>query len=176
MRKVMNIAMLCMAVMIMAACSAKKKTSSIPYVDYSSGFQGLDDTIEVPFSRQGGVKYVSVKVNGLSTDMIFDTGCSQNLLSLHEAQQLAARGLLSREDYMGKSKSVIADGSIVEDAMYSLRTLEIIGGSEPIICRDVVVQVSSNTDAPVLLGNGVLDRVASYTIDNEEDVIRFKLK
>ena len=95
---------------------------------------------------------------------------------MHEAQQLASRGLLTKEDYVGKSKSVIADGSVVEDAIYKLSTLEITGGTEPIICRDVTVQVSSNAEAPVLLGNGVLDRVASYTIDNEEKVIRFKLK
>ena len=178
MKKMLNMIMVLTTVVSTAACAPKhgKKTSSIPYVDYSSEYVVEGETIDVPFSSQGGVKYVTVKVNGLTTDMIFDTGCSITLLSMHEAQQLASRGLLTKEDYVGKSKSVIADGSVVEDAIYKLSTLEITGGTEPIICRDVTVQVSSNAEAPVLLGNGVLDRVASYTIDNEEKVIRFKLK
>ena len=178
MRRILNFAVALMAVISTAACAPKhgKKTSSIPYVDYSSEYVVGGETIDVPFSSQGGVKYVTVKVNGLTTDMIFDTGCSLTLLSMHEAQQLASRGLLTGEDYMGQANSVIADGSIVEDAIYKLSTLEITGGAQPIICRDVTVQVSSSAEAPVLLGNGVLDRVASYTIDNEEKVIRFKLK
>ena len=73
-------------------------------------------------------------------------------------------------------KSSIADGSIVEDAIFNIRTLELTDGQQTIVCRNVLTQVSSNAEAPVLLGNGVLDRVASYTIDNEARVIKFKLK
>ena len=108
--------------------------------------------------------------------MIFDTGCSQTLISLLEAQMLAKRGLLTERDYLGTSKSAIADGSIVEDMVFKLKTLELTDGERVIKCDNVVVQVSNNVAAPVLLGNEVLDRVASYTIDNDAKVIKFKLK
>ena len=178
MRKTLDMILILAAVGLTAACTPKttRNVSHIPYVDYSSGYAAEGETIDVPFSSQGGVKYVTVRINGMATDMIFDTGCSLTLLSMHEAQQLASRGLLTREDYLGQSKSVIADGTVVEDAIFKLNTLEITGGTEPIICHDVTVQISSNMEAPVLLGNGVLDRVASYTIDNDEKVIKFKLK
>lgn len=162
--------------LILVSCSGKKKKVSIPYVNYESSTESVNETIDVPFILESGVKYVSVKINGLSSDMVFDTGCSTTLISVLEAQQLVKRGLLSKEDFLGTTESIIADGSIVEDALFNIRTLELTDGSRTIVCRNVLTQVSSNAEAPVLLGNGVLDRVASYTIDNEARVIKFKLK
>lgn len=158
------------------SCGGKKKKVSIPYVNYESGTVSNTGTIDVPFKLESGVKYVQVKINGLSTDMVFDTGCSTTLISVLEAQQLVKRGLLSKEDFFGTTEAIIADGSVVEDAVFNIRTLELTDGNRTIICRNVLTQVSSNAEAPVLLGNGVLDRVASYTIDNDAKVIRFKLK
>ncbi len=153
------------------------KKSNIPYVDYSEESLSSDETIDIPYNEEGGVKMVTAKINGTaSIDMIFDTGCSEALISILEAQQLIKRGLLTENDYLGNSKSVIADGSIVEDMVFNLNSLELTNGEQTIICRDVQVSVSSSIEAPVLLGNGVLDRVSSYEIDNENKVIKFKLK
>lgn len=164
-------------VFLLCSCGGRNsKTPNIPYVDYSSENILDEETINVPFVEQNGVKYVSAKINGVSIDMIFDTGCSQTLISLLEAQMLAKRGLLTEDDYQGTTKSAIADGTIVEDMVFNLRTLELIAGDRSIICNNVLAQVSSNIQAPVLLGNGVLDRTASYTIDNEKKVIKFILK
>lgn len=165
-----------LVVLTIVSCGGKKKRVSIPYVNYDNSIVNSAGTIDIPFKVESGVKYVQVKINGLNTDMIFDTGCSMTLISMLEAQQLAKRGLLSPEDFQGTARASIADGSIVEDAVFNIRTLELTDGKQTIVCRDVPTQVSSNTEAPVLLGNGVLDRVASYTIDNEARVIRFKLK
>lgn len=165
------------AFLIIVSCGEKKKKVHIPYLNYEHS-AAIDDgkTIDVPYRLESGVKYVQVRINGLSTDMIFDTGCSMTLISMLEAQQLFKRGLLTKDDFLGTAKSSIADGSIVEDAVFNIRTLELTDGKQSIICRNVSTQVSSKAEAPVLLGNGVLDRVASYTIDNEKRLIRFKLK
>ena len=158
------------------SCGEKKKRVVIPYVSYSGDAASSYATIDVPYRLESGLKYVQVRINGLSTDMIIDTGCSMTLISVLEAQQLLKRGLLSKEDFLGMTESVIADGSVVEDAVFNIRTLELTDGNQTIVCRNVITQVSSSTEAPVLLGNGVLDRVASYTVDNDAGVIRFKLK
>ena len=165
-----------LVLLTLVSCGGKKKKVSIPYVNYENSVVNDYETIDVPFKLESGVKYVQVKINGLSTDMVIDTGCSTTLISVLEAQQLVKRGLLSKEDFLGTTEAIIADGSIVEDAVFNIRTLELTDGNRTIICRNVLTQVSSNAEAPVLLGNGVLDRVASYTIDNDARVIRFKLK
>ena len=158
------------------SCTPKKKKSHIPYIDYGTEYVGDSETIDVPFTVERGVKYITAKINGLSTDMIFDTGCSGVLISPLEVQQLIKRGLLSEEDFIGTSKAIIADGSVVEEAMIIIRTMELTDGKDIIVCNNVLTQVSSNIEAPVLLGNGVLDRTASFTIDNEQNVIKFKIK
>ena len=163
--------------LIIFSCSPKKKKKGrVAYVDYESEYVLEGEAIDVPFRVESGVKYVQAKINGVSTDMIFDTGCSGILISPLEAQQLIKRGLLSQEDILGTAKSTIADGSVVEDTILNLKTLELTDGNRTIVCHNVITQVSSSIAAPVLLGNGVLDRVASFTIDNEGRVIKFKLK
>lgn len=131
------------------------------------------DIVAVPFIENGGVKYIEVELNRTFTvRMILDSGCSGALISVAEAQHLYSKGVLTDEDFVGKSKSMIADGSIVENMVVNLREV-IIGGK--IICPNVQATVSSNALAPLLLGNEVLNRTASYTVDNQNKTINFKL-
>ncbi len=131
------------------------------------------ETISIPYVEKNGVKYIAVKINGGPTfDMIVDTGCSGVLISIKEAQYLAQSGLLTEEDYKGNALSSIADGSIVENMVFNIKEM-IIGGE--IVCSDVEVTVSNNISAPMLLGNGVFDRISSFSIDNTNKLIVFQL-
>ncbi len=131
-------------------------------------------SVAVPFTERGGVKLVAVKVNDQFTiDMIIDSGCSGTLISVSEAKYLYEKGGISDDDFLGTSRAQIADGSIVENLVVNLRKLE-IGGL--IMCEDVEATVSNNTNAPLLLGNEVLNRTASYSVDNENKVIIFNLR
>lgn len=132
------------------------------------------DEVRVPFTEQGGVKLVPVKVNGLMTvDMILDSGCSGTLISSAEARFLYDKGYLTDDDFLGVTQSQIADGSIVDNMVVVLREL-VIG--DQIRCTDVVATVSENAQAPLLLGNEVLNRAPSYVVDNQNKVIIFKLQ
>ena len=131
------------------------------------------DEVVVPYRSEDGVKYVKVKVNGVEFDMIFDTGCSSTLISVAEANYLYQKGLLSQEDVIGVAHSQIADGSIVENMVVNLKEVVI---DDRISCPDVKATVSSNVQAPLLLGNEVLDRVATITIDNTNQTLKFVLK
>lgn len=157
--------------------------------DYSSDFQTNSSTINttivgdcfdesgeiisVPFEEKYGVKYIDVSVNGFNFEMIFDTGCSSTLISVAEANYLYQKGYLKDSDILGSTKSQIADGSIVENMVINLKEVII---ANRIFCKDVVATVSSNSNAPLLLGNEILNRAASYIVDNENKVINFKLK
>lgn len=132
-----------------------------------------DNTVSIPYEDRNGVKFIAVKINGGPTfDMIVDTGCSGVLISIKEAQYLAQSGLLTEDDYRGNALASIADGSIVENMVFNIKEM-IIGGK--IICTDVEVTVSNNISAPMLLGNGVFDRISSFSIDNANKQIIFNL-
>lgn len=165
-------------VIIFTSCSGKEKRRPVYYSDPSPQeenglFAASDEVVIIPFREEGGVKYVPVKINGLSCDMIFDTGCSLTLISLGEAATLYQKGELLEEDFMGTSRSQIADGSVVENMVVNLREIIL---DDKIICRDVTATVSNNIHAPLLLGNEVLNRLATITIDNEHNHLIFKLK
>lgn len=137
---------------------------------YDSGVSN----VSVPFIEKNGVKYIEVKLNGvIGVDMILDSGCSGTLISKDEAQYLFSKGVLTEDDFMGTKESVIADGSIVENMVVNLREL-VIG--DAIRCTNVEATVSANSQVPLLLGNEVLNRSASYTVDNENKTINFTLK
>ncbi len=82
-------------------------------------------------------------------------------------------GQFSEGDIVGTSLSTIADGSVVENGEIILRKVE-IGEGNSIVLQNVSASVALNQNAPVLLGNGVLDEVASFEIDNVKKVIKFK--
>lgn len=133
-----------------------------------------DSEVAVPFVEQRGVKLIDVTVNRQFTvKMILDSGCSGTLISIAEAKYLYEKGCFTQDDILGTTQSQIADGSIVENMVINLREL-VIGGQ--IACTNVTATVSANTQAPLLLGNEVLNRAPSYSVDNENKLIKFKLR
>lgn len=171
----MRIVLFLTMVTLFASCGKEKKRpvyySEIPVQEESNLLD--NDEIIIPFREEGGVKYVPVKVNGLACDMIFDTGCSLTLISLTEAACLYRKGELFEDDFLGTSRSQIADGSVVENMVVNLREVIL---DDKIICQNVTATISSNIHAPLLLGNEVLDRLATITINNENNHLIFKLK
>ena len=131
------------------------------------------DEIVVPYRNDNGVKYVQVKVNGVGFETIFDTGCSGALISIAEAKYLYEKGKLTEEDFLGTARSQIADGSIVENMVVNLKEVII---DDKVLCPNVEATVSGNINAPLLLGNEILDRVAAITIDNQNQTLKFKIK
>jgi predicted aspartyl protease len=142
--------------------------------DYYSDDEMLieDDYIEIAYQEKNGVKLLPVSINGLGFYMIFDTGCSTNLISRLEFMALVKNGLITEEDILEPIQSSIADGSVVE--MPVVRLKKVIVGNK-ILFENVEAAVADNVAADLLLGNEILNRVKSYEIDNNEQVIKFKL-
>ena len=155
---------------IMVSCGGNTREKQQPPVKLPS--QGNNrSVIKVPYEERGKVKVIPVKLNGVTMDMIFDTGCSGLHISLHELQTLYKNGQFSESDFIGSSYSQIADGSIVENGVINLRTVEI---ATDLVLTDIEATVSLNQDAPLLLGNNVLDEYASIEIDNINGTLNFK--
>ena len=85
---------------LLLSCAKEKKRpvyfSEVPLQEESVPFTDSDEVV-IPFRKEGGVKYVPVKINGLACDMIFDTGCSLTLISLSEAAALYQKRRLQRD-------------------------------------------------------------------------------
>lgn len=163
-------------IMVLMSCGGEKRKPI--YVDLDEAteeslYAQSGDEIIVPFRNENGVKYVAVKVNGVGFEMIFDTGCSGALISVAEANYLYQKGKLTQDDILGTAQSQIADGSVVENMVVNLKEVVI---NDQILCPNVKATVSANINSPLLLGNEILDRLATIKIDNENETLNFKLK
>ena len=90
-------------------------------------------------------------------------------------QTLCKNGKLDQNDILGSSYSRIADGSIVEDGTINIKKIE-IGDEDGLVLENVQASVALNQRAPILLGNAVLDELASVEVDNVEKTINFYKK
>lgn len=151
-----------------AACSGGRKN---PPVDLSPAETG--NKVCIPYTEFAGVKTIPVKLNGVSMDIIFDTGCSGMTISLHELKTLLKNGQLKESDFLNETTSAqTADGNVTENAMINLREVE-IGGK---VFTNIKASIIPAQEAPILLGNGVLDKVASVEVDNINKTINFTLR
>ena len=129
-------------------------------------------------NTNSGVKTIHVKLNdAASFDAIFDTGCSGMLISLQEAMSLVKSGTLKPEDCLGESKSTIANGEVIENAVFKIHEVSLVDtkGQKHTI-YDVPVTVVENPGADILVGNIIIAQLAeyAYTIDLKQHIIIFQ--
>lgn len=165
---------------LLIACGQKKT-----YDPYK--VSPLNDTVlavnngafEVDFkTNEYNTKTVHIKLNdAVGKDALFDTGCSGMLISSLEFVDLIKEGAISKDDYLGDSKSSIADGSTITNAVYNIREVSVIDkNGHAHVLHDIAATVVENPGANILVGNSIIDNLAthSYTVDLENNVIRFQ--
>ena len=124
--------------------------------------------VEVPFFKQGGVTTVNCSINNLPLSFIFDTGASDVSISQVEATFMLKNGYLNSKDIIGKQHYQTADGNISEGTVINLRQIN-FGGLE---LNDIRASVVKSQNAPLLLGQSVLQRLGKIEIDNENRIIK----
>lgn len=156
---------------VLVSCGNSQPKQAPVKLPSQGGKRSSQSVVKVPYTERGNMKIIPVKLNGVSMDMIFDTGCSGVHISLLELQTLWKNGQFSEADIIGSSYSQIADGSIVENGVIVLHSVAI---TDRLVLTDVEATVTLNQEAPLLLGNNVLNEYASVEIDNENKTINFK--
>ncbi|MDR0606312.1 MAG: FHA domain-containing protein [Bacteroidales bacterium] len=127
-------------------------------------------TTVLKMKEENGVRYILVKINGQELPFVFDTGASDICISTLEAAMLIKNGTLIRSDVIGENYFMDATGEVSVGAKINLRTVT-LGNRE---LNNVEATVIDNPEAVCLLGQSVLKRFGSYTIDNTKGEIIFK--
>ena len=108
---------------------------------------------------------VNVQVDlggGMSVQAMLDTGCSQPMsMPRFLADKLVAKNLATRRP-KSKTRVAYADGSRHELNAISIKRVVVNGRT----LEDVLASVVPNSQAPVLLGLGALNRLGPFSIDN----------
>ena len=121
---------------------------------------------EVSMKKMAGGTYeIPCTINGLPLKFVFDTGASKVTISSVEASFMLKNDYLSERDFRGSKKFTTADGSITDGAVVCIK--EVLVGD--VILKNIEASVVKNQKAPLLLGQSVLERFGSITIDNENN-------
>ena len=127
----------------------------------------LNAEVRIHMEKESGVYKVPCTVNGLKMKFIFDTGAATVCMSSTYAEMMLENGYLKESDIKGTSKSSIADGSVIDNVVINLRKVEIAG----LTIENVPAVVVPTQNAPLLLGQSVIQQLGRVSIDGEDLVI-----
>ena len=129
---------------------------------------GEERVVEIPFTKAGGVTKVDCTINNLPLNFIFDTGASDVTISQVEANFMYKNGYLDSRDIVGKKTYQVATGAIAVGTTIILKQIE-FGG---LVLHDVRASVVETQNAPLLLGQTVLQRLGKIEIDNTQRLLK----
>lgn len=151
----------------LASCETKQKPSDRvnPYTDTID----VEAKTIVKYQDEGNGKTLTVWLNGIPFNTVWDTGASMTLISMHELETLDKHGKIKLSDWTGLKSFSMADGSETYGPKFNIKELYIKGQDErhSIRLTDIEVTVSLNPVAPLLLGMDVIGRLGNYT-DNQD--------
>ena len=117
---------------------------------------------------QGGVYEIPVELNGvLKISFIFDSGASDVSISPDVALTLMRTGTITDNDYIGQQRYVFADGSTAVSDVFYLQEVKV--GDYTI--KKVRASISNTLEAPMLLGQTVMQRMGKFSIDNNNHTL-----
>ena len=132
--------------------------------------EDIEETNVLLMETENGVKYVWIEINGIRLKFIFDTGASSISISTVEANMLYRQGTLTKDDILDKEYFQDATGSISVGTKINLRTVKV--GDR--ILQNIEAVVVNNPNAPLLLGQSVLENFGKIEIDYINGQIIFK--
>ncbi len=95
---------------------------------------------------------------------IFDTGASDVSISMSQAKRMQEQKKLEISDIQGIEQYRIANGELVEGYRINLKKVE-FGG---LTLYNVQASISKNLDAPLLLGQSVIERLGKIQLEGNK--------
>jgi aspartyl protease family protein len=161
---------------ILYACSqsgrrepnAKSETSNAQHSNKSP--KNWSGKTVVKVQKKNGVNQVPVEINGSKMFFIFDTGAGMVSISETEAMFLYKQGTLTDNDVLGTANFIDANGDISEGTIINLKTVKV--GNRTL--TNIQASVIHNMQAPLLLGQTVLEQFGKISLDNNRGEITFE--
>ena len=79
---------------------------------------------------------------------------------------------LSEKDFRGARRYLTADGTIANGAIVRIKEVKV----GDVTLKNIEASVVNNQKAPLLLGQSVLNRFGTITVDNEKLILTIKYK
>lgn len=118
-----------------------------------------------------GIYEIPVTLNGvLQISFIFDSGASDVSIAPDVALTLMRTGTIKESDFIGDQEYQFADGSTAISKVFILHEIKI--GNK--ILKNINASISNSIEAPMLLGQSVLQKFAKFTVDNTNHTLNIE--
>ena len=165
---------LCLCIMAFWSCGA----GDPPSTHTTAPKKKESKQYELPFTREynGGSPIVTIKLNGCSiSNFIWDTGATMTSISALEFASLVKSGKISNKDFIGTMRFGNATGGVSESEVYRIKEIVIpCNGGKELKCYDIEVAVEENVEAPMLLGQNVMQKLPKCSVNDLKQVIVFE--
>jgi uncharacterized protein len=122
---------------------------------------------EVPLLKSGGVYTVPVKINGaLTLDFVVDSGAAEVNIPADVVMTLVRAKTIALSDFLPGARYVLADGTAVESARFTIRTMQI--GNR--VVENAAASIGQIT-SQLLLGQTVLEQLGRWSLDTRRGVM-----
>jgi predicted aspartyl protease len=136
----------------------------------------LQDTLSntISFAKtQSGLIEVPITINDvLRIKFIFDSGASEVSISPDVALTLLRTGTISESDWLPSQNYIFADGSKAKSERFLIKKL-IIGNQT---LTNIEASISRSIEAPMLIGQNVIQKLGAVTIDYDNHLLIIKKK
>lgn len=121
----------------------------------------------IPLERSGGVYTLPVLINNVITlSFVLDSGAAEVSIPMDVALTLNRAGTIDSGDFLGEGTYQLADGTVSKNPRILIRRLR-LGNYE---ITNVVASIGPIA-SPLLIGQSLLARVTSWTIDNQNNLL-----
>lgn len=116
--------------------------------------------------------YIPCLVNGVYNYFIFDTGCTAGLaINTSLFNNILASKKVSYQDYIGDAKMITANGDFSVVKIIILNEILLGSPSNSLRLNNVLTVVYDSEDGPLLIGQDILQRFSSISIENTNRII-----
>lgn len=147
-----------------------KDTTTTKVVEKVDTLQKSDEYVTVPSNVQENIFYVVAEVNGVPIRFLLDTGCSDMQITSAEYYYLKHMGLACDSDLVDSVKCSYANGVEATCPTLRIKTLK-IGDVE---VNDMTCVIQEDVNAPLLLGQSILNKVGNVFIDFKDKTVKIK--
>jgi aspartyl protease family protein len=130
------------------------------------------NSIKILKTENGLIEVPIVLNDVLKINFIFDSGASEVSLSPDVALTLIRTGTISESDWLPSQTYSFADGSTAKSKRFLIKKL-VIGNQ---ILTNIEASISKSIEAPMLIGQNVMNKLGSITIDYENQLLIIKTK
>lgn len=130
------------------------------------------NTIKLTKNQYGLFEIPVILNEVLKIKFIFDSGASEVSVSPDVALTLLRTGTITENDWLPDQTYIFADGSKAKSKRFVIR--QIIIGNQKL--SDIEASISNSIEAPMLIGQSVMNKLGSVTIDYDKQLLIIKSK